>query len=79
MIILEIGKNNNLLLQLKVSCFQSSDEGSCFTEKNYNTTHITISNYVETRTIAQYMVTTKQMILYTNALPQPPLIQTKYT
>ena len=25
------------------------------------------------------MVTVKQVILYTNALPQPPLIQTKYT
>ena len=25
------------------------------------------------------MVTVKQVILYINALPQPPLIQTKYT
>ena len=28
---------------------------------------------------AHYMVTAKQVILYTNVLPQPPLIQTKYT
>ena len=34
---------------------------------------------VETRTTALLMVTIKQVILYINALPQPPLIQTKYT
>ena len=33
---------------------------------------------VETRTTALLMVTIKQVILYINALPQPPLIQTKY-
>ena len=34
---------------------------------------------VKTGTTANLMVTAKQVILYKNALPQPPLIQTKYT
>ena len=34
---------------------------------------------VETRTFAYQMVTAKQVVLYINALPQPSLMQTKYT
>ena len=34
---------------------------------------------VKTGTAAHLMVTAKQVILYINALPQRPLIQTKYT
>ena len=33
----------------------------------------------KTRTIAHLMVTAKQVILYINVLPEPLLIQTKYT
>ena len=34
---------------------------------------------VKTGTTAHLIVTDKQVILYINALPQRPLIQTKYT
>ena len=34
---------------------------------------------VKTGTTANLLVTVKQLILYINALPQTPLIQTKYT
>ena len=43
------------------------------------TPKIPMQSIVEIRTISQLMVTAKQVILYTNALPQPPLIHTKYT
>ena len=44
---LQVGKNKNLLLQLKVSCFQSSGKMILFSLKYSNMTHITISNYLE--------------------------------
>ena len=43
------------------------------------TPKIPMQSIVEIRTISHLMITAKQVILYTNALPQPPLIHTKYT
>ena len=41
--------------------------------------HQETNETVKTITDAHLMVTAKQVILYINALPQQPLIQTKYT
>ena len=40
---------------------------------------VTPTDQSKTGTTAHLMVTAKQLILYKNALPQPPLIQTKHT
>ena len=44
-------------------------------KKQYQNSNIII----EIRTVSHNVITAKQVILYTNVLPQPTLIHTKYT
>ena len=66
---LEVGKNNNLLLQLKVSCFQLSGKMILFYWKYSNMTHITISNYFKdfTNLLISTFIIWKQ-VLFNNSL-----------